>query len=131
MWGFAITFGLGTILSIFSTFLLFHPTKFAISYSLGNILSILSTGFLVGPKSQVKLACAPVRRWSFVTFIGALFGTLISALVLKKALVVLLFVIVQFFAGLYYMASYIPYGRQILTSCAQSCLGQAHQAVTT
>ena len=114
--GFAVCFGLGCAISIMSTFLIFNPVKYALSYSLGNLLSILSTGFLVGPRRQMKYACAPTRIWAFVIYILAIVGTLVSALQFKKKLVTLLFVIVQFAAGIWYTASYVPYGREMLKS---------------
>lgn len=128
--GFAACFALGSALSIMSSFLVLNPVKFALPYTLGNILSIMSTGFLVGPKTQCKYACKPVRVWAFVIFLGALFCTLLSALYFKKALLTLLFLVVQICAGLWYTASYVPYGRQMLTSCVNSLLGRAQTAVT-
>jgi len=129
-WGFGICFALGTVISIMSSFLVLNPAKFALPYSLGNILSIMSTGFLVGPRRQCKYACQPIRIWAFLIFIGAVICTLISALVLKKAFLTLLFVCVQFLAGIWYTASYIPYGREMLKSCANACVGQATAQVT-
>ena len=101
MMGFAACFGLGFIISILSAFTIANPVKFALPYTLGNILSLLSTTFLVGPKMQCKYALAPIRRYAFLIFIGCIFCTLISALVLKKALLTLLFVVTQFCAGLW------------------------------
>jgi len=125
VWGFGICFTLGMIISFMSSFLVLNPAKFALPYSVGNVLSIASTGFLVGPKRQCKYACAKTRIVAFLLFIGAIICTLISALVLKKALLAFLFVIVQFFAGLWYTASYVPYGREMLTRCGNMIVGQA------
>jgi hypothetical protein len=127
---FVLCFGLGCVLSLMSSFTLLNPTKFAITYSIGNLLSVLSTGFLVGPKRQMSYACAPVRVVAFSIFIASFGATLISAFVIKKALVTLIFVIVQIIAGLWYSASYIPYGREILTKCGQTLLGRAQAQVT-
>ena len=130
VWGFCICFSLGMIISIMSSFLVFNPAKFALPYSIGNVLSILSTGFLVGPKRQCRTALAPTRIWAFLIFIGAVICTLISALVLQKGLLTLLFVVVQFFSGLWYTASYIPYGRAMLAKCGTAIVGQATAQVT-
>ena len=130
VWGFGICFSLGMVISIMSSFLVVNPVKFALPYSVGNVLSLLSTGFLVGPRRQLRYACAPTRVWAFVIYIGCIICTLVSALHFQKAFLTLLFVIVQFFAGLWYTASYIPYGRDMLTKCGNACLGQATAQVT-
>lgn len=123
--GFAICFLLGSFLSLTSTFFILNPTKFAVSYSLGNILSLASTGFLVGMHKQFKMACDPIRRVAFAIFVLSFIATLISAFAIKKALVTLVFVVVQVLAGLWYSASYVPYGRQMLSSCATRVFGRA------
>jgi hypothetical protein len=130
VWGFGICFALGMVITVMSSFLVVNPVKFAFPYSVGNVLSLLSTGFLVGPKRQLKYACAPTRVWAFVIYIGCIICTLVSALYFKKAFLTLLFVVVQFFAGLWYTASYVPYGRELLTRCGNTCLGQAQAQVT-
>jgi hypothetical protein len=128
--GFLACFSLGTALSIMSAFTIAMPSKFAISYSIGNVMSVASSGFLVGPKTQCKYACAPVRIWAFIFFILSLIATLISALVVKKMLLTLFFLIIQVASGLWYAASYVPYGRQMLQSCVTSCLGRATASVS-
>jgi len=130
VWGFAICFSLGMIISIMSSFLVLNPVKFALPYSFGNALSLLSTGFLVGPRRQLKYACAPTRVWAFVIYIGCIVCTLVSALHFRKAFLTLLFVLVQFLAGLWYTASYVPYGREMLTRCGNTIVGQAQAQVS-
>ena len=129
IWGFGICFSLGMVISVMSSFLVLNPAKFALPYSVGNVLSLLSTGFLVGPRRQLHYACAPTRVWAFVIYIGCIICTLISALVLQKKFLTLLFVVVQFFAGLWYTASYIPYGREMLSRCGYAIVGQAQAQV--
>lgn len=51
------------------------------------------------------------------------------ALLTKKALLVLLLVVVQFMAGVWYSASYIPYGRSMIKSCCRSTLGGSEAGV--
>jgi hypothetical protein len=122
MMGFATCFVLGTVISIMSTFLVLNPVKFALPYTLGNILSLMATAFLIGPRRLVRYMCAPVRYIAACIYIGALIATLVSALYLKKGALTLLFVVVQFGAYLWFVASYIPYGRTMLTRCCQSLM---------
>jgi uncharacterized membrane protein len=131
VWGFGICFSLGMIISIMSSFLVLNPVKFALPYTVGNVLSLLSTGFLVGPKRQCKYACASTRIVAFLIYIGCIVATLISAFALKKGFLTLLFVVTQFFAGLWYTASYVPYGREMLSRCGRAVVGQATAQVSS
>jgi hypothetical protein len=59
------------------------------------------------------------RRYSAIIFLGALLMTLVSALVIRAAILVFLFLAVQICAYVWYVASYIPMGR----TCIKNCLG--------
>ena len=109
----------GTLLSIFSlgsiaALIVGNPGPFAFKYTLGNLLSLGAASFLVGPRTQARGMLAPQRRLASLLYIATLVGTLVSVFVLKKALLSLLFILLQFFALTWYMLSYIPYGQQCL-----------------
>ncbi|OWZ14829.1 Transmembrane protein [Phytophthora megakarya] len=92
-----------------------HLKQFAFFYTLGTICSIGSSLFLIGPMRQLKVMCMPVRRVACCAWIGAMFTTLIIAFGFPKAgPLVLLLVLIQYAAMLWYGASFIPYGRAIL-----------------
>ena len=87
LWGFAICFGIGVLISLgsmrfFHKLLHGNPTPFAINYTLGNLISIGSTGFLVGPKRQLKRMSHPTRAVVALVFVLAAIATLVCALVL-------------------------------------------------
>ncbi|KAG3071834.1 hypothetical protein PI124_g20444 [Phytophthora idaei] len=126
--GFASCFVLGYLVSFGSTFALIagsdNGTKFGITYTLGNIISLCGSGFLVGPKQQVKLMFKPVRRIATIVYLVMIVVVLAVALAAPQlGLVVLLLVLIQCAAAVWYSASYIPYGRKILTSIAQKVCG--------
>ena len=105
----------GTLLSIFSlgsiaALIVGNPGPFAFKYTLGNLLSLGAASFLVGPRTQARGMLAPQRRLASLMYVATLVGTLVSVFVLKKALLSLLFILLQFFALTWYMLSYIPYG---------------------
>ncbi|UIZ21771.1 hypothetical protein KXD40_008761 [Peronospora effusa] len=129
-----------------------NGTKFGVTYSLGNIISLcgytmdyMGHGFLVGPKQQVELMFKPVRciatiiylvmivvqLWSVKCFCLEVFPwilTILSACVFQTpqlGLVVLLLVLIQSTAAVWYSASYIPYGRKILARIAKKVCGMA------
>lgn len=114
----------GAILSVATG----NPAKFAIIYSLGNILTLAAyrsrwcrTGFLIGFKRQIKNMVDMDRRIASFIFIGALVGTLIFALVFPSKILVILFLVIQIPAYIWYCASYIPFARSCIRSCLRKC----------
>ena len=89
-------------------------------YNKSNFLIIFefsSIGFLFGFKHQFKSMTDKTRLIACLIFIGSLIMTLVSALVFQKAFLVLIFVIIQVGAYIWYVASYIPFARDCLKSC--------------
>ena len=60
------------------------------------------------------------RRICSIIFLSALVGTLFSALVIGSKLLVLLCLMVQIPAYIWYCASYIPFARDCIKSCLKS-----------
>jgi hypothetical protein len=123
-YGFGISFVVGFLFSIISTFFLWSLdfTSFAILYTLGNIISLISTGFIVGPTRQLKNMFDPVRIWATVVFFGCMALTLFLAIGLQSW-VAIFSVILQFLALMWYSASYIPYGRSMIKKCVGNACG--------
>lgn len=59
----------------------------------------------------------PERRVCSIIFACALTGTLVSALVFHSKLLVMLCLLVQIPAYIWYCASYIPFARDCIKSC--------------
>ena len=114
-WAFGFALSLLSLLS-FPRLMLGNPMPFAWTYSVGNVVAIVSSALLVGPKVQCEMMMAPVRLLATVAYLASIILTILSSLVLKSELLTLLFMIVQFGALLWYCASYIPFGRQIITT---------------
>jgi hypothetical protein len=68
------------------------------------------------------------RRVTSIIFLGGLLGTLFSAIVLSSQLLVILFLIVQIPAYIWYCASYIPFARDCIKSCLNSCVKKVTKA---
>ena len=98
-------------------FFLGKTSKFAFLYTAGNIISIVGILFLVGPARQLKNMSDPHRRWSSLAFIVSIIMTLVSVYVFKSKILTIIFVVIQLFAYIWYVLSYIPYGRDILKKC--------------
>uniref|UniRef100_K3WAZ6 Vesicle transport protein n=1 Tax=Globisporangium ultimum (strain ATCC 200006 / CBS 805.95 / DAOM BR144) TaxID=431595 RepID=K3WAZ6_GLOUD len=127
-------YAFGALCGFMSTLMMWggpkHVKQFAFFYTVGNLCSIGSSLFLVGPKRQLKVMCMPIRRVACCIWIGAMICTFIIAFGFPKAgPLVMLFVIVQYCAMLWYGASFIPYGRAILKKCCAKAAGQVTSAV--
>lgn len=128
---FAICFVLGWIVNFMSvsslSTIVISPTRFAVLYSLGNILSMCSTMFLFGPVKQLKSMLDPARVSATIVYMASIALTLFSAFYLHSVFFVMVALSIQLCAMVWYCASYIPFGRDLLkrffTGCCGSCLG--------
>ncbi|KAI7898960.1 Got1/Sft2-like family-domain-containing protein [Cokeromyces recurvatus] len=124
MFAFGLCFVAGALLSILSTLILLvgNVVAFAVIYSCGNIISLFSLTFIVGIPKQIKTMFAPVRFWATVIYIVLLALTLALSIWLKNFALSIVLVIIQFAALVWYSASYIPYGREIIRRFFGSCV---------
>ena len=86
-----------------------------------NILTLFRSFFLVGPQRQIKNMLDPKRATVSLVFIASMVMTLVSALVLKSNILVIVCTAIQFCSLVWYVLSYIPYGRQYCMKCIKSC----------
>eukprot|EP00727_Mastigamoeba_balamuthi_P000855 m51a1_g10767 hypothetical protein (167) ;mRNA; f:31837-32715 len=116
--GFGISLGLGALFFVLAVatvgLILLKPGIFALFYTLGNVCLLASTFFIVGPLKQLKSMLQPTRLVASVVFVLALALTLFSAIYLRSWPLVLLSIIVQVCALVWYVISHIPY--------AQTCI---------
>ena len=126
--GFIICFLLGLIFQIMSMgslvgVLLGRANKFAFLYTCGNSVSIFGTFFLVGPQRQFRNMSDPHRRNSSLIFLGSIVLTLISVYMFHSKLLTILCVIAQFCSYIWYIMSYIPYGRDCIAGICKRVSG--------
>ena len=76
----------------------------------------------MGPRRQIKNMTHPTRWGAALVYLAAMAGTLVTALLLKKAVFVLPCIAVQAVALFWYMLSYIPFGRKMVTTCCKNAL---------
>merc|ERR1712137_1254537 len=116
----------GTLCGFLSTLMIWggpkHLKQFAFFYTVGTLCSIGSSLFLIGPVKQLQVMCMPVRRVACCIWLGAMLTTLMIVFGFPKANpLVLLLVVIQYAAMLWYGASFIPYGRAVLRkSCSKA-----------
>lgn len=93
---------------------------FAIQFCIGSIVSIAATCFLFGPCAQIKRMFEPVRAGATIVYLLSIAATIIVAVKVGQFIPILLCVLVQFCAYIYYCLSYIPYGRACLRNAISS-----------
>jgi len=131
---FVACFAIGFLISCCSTLALYGGklTQFAIFYTGGNLVALFSTAFLMGPATQLKAMVNPKRAGATAMYVLALAATLGVAFGVPstqadgsptpgKTVAVLALVAVQFVALVWYTASYIPFGRDILAKGVGWC----------
>ena len=126
--GFAICFALGMLFQFMAMgsivgVLLGRTNKFAFLYTFGNVVSIFGTLFLVGPSRQIQNMVDQNRKNASLVFCGSIIMTLLSLYVFHNKLLTVLFVIIQFAAYVWYILSYVPYGRECLMNIIQRITG--------
>jgi len=123
--GFCVCFVLGLLIELASFGSIVglvsgNPTRFAILFSIGNIISITGTFFLVGPKKQFKNMTDKKRLITTLVFVGSVIMTIVSVIFFENWVLTLVFVLIQFAAYIWYVLSYIPYGRECCTGCLKN-----------
>lgn len=117
---FAAVFMVGVFLIMLSCnflpILLIAPQKFALLFTCGSMVMLSSFAVLTGPQAfAIQLA-----QKDKLTFSGAygvsLIGTLWATLFMRSYILTTLFAIVQAFALLYFLASYVPGGTTCLNA---------------
>lgn len=103
----------------FTKLLLGQPRDFAIKYTLGNVLALCSTAFLIGPMRQVRNMTASHRWVAALIYLGAMAMTLVSVFKFENAPLTLVCIIMQFCAMVWYVLSYIPFGRSMMQKCCR------------
>eukprot|EP01023_Acetabularia_acetabulum_P009189 TRINITY_DN14065_c0_g1_i4.p2 TRINITY_DN14065_c0_g1~~TRINITY_DN14065_c0_g1_i4.p2 ORF type:complete len:165 (-),score=14.45 TRINITY_DN14065_c0_g1_i4:1526-2020(-) len=120
LWGFGICFAVGmlfTIISIWFVFVL-NFKGFGVFYTLGSIATIASTFFLMGPLKQFKRMFKYNRWIASLVYVGSIILTLVVAFAMKNSgFLVLILVVIQFCAMIWYILTYVPGGQAMLGRC--------------
>mmetsp|Transcript_28374 Transcript_28374/g.28672 ORF Transcript_28374/g.28672 Transcript_28374/m.28672 type:complete len:265 (+) Transcript_28374:117-911(+) len=113
----------GYLLSFIGTLTLIGgptPTNirtFAVLYVFGNVVALAATGFLLGPRSQCTKMWHPTRRYSAAFYLIMLIIVFSVAVAKQNVGLVIVLLIIQILAALWYSISYIPFGRKAVKAC--------------
>jgi Got1/Sft2-like family len=109
-----------------------RPVPFALNYSFGNLLSLCSMTFLCGPQKQFKNMFDEKRKFTSITYLSCLVATLACVVIpfpgFLRLLLLVLLVLAQFCAAVWYSLSYIPFGRRWALKCIKRQLGISETA---
>jgi uncharacterized membrane protein YeiH len=93
---------------------------FAWYYAAGNIVGISGGFFFSGPCAQLQSMFDKERVFATIAYLGSIILTFVVAIKTESVILTIVCLLIQFFAMVYYMASYLPGARAILRSCAFS-----------
>lgn len=118
--GFGICFTCGYLMT-FMSFRLFiklvegNPAPFVFLYTSGNLLSLLSSMFLSGPQRQFKSMFDEKRQLTSIVYLSSLCTSIAVCFIPfatgPKVAILVILLLVQMCASLWYTLSYVPYGR--------------------
>ncbi|KAK9799758.1 hypothetical protein WJX73_000663 [Symbiochloris irregularis] len=122
VYGFAGSIAFALLFFALASFFFLSPSRFAILYTLANLSAIAATMFLMGPIKQVQKMFEKGRIFATIIYVAAMGATLWAALKVHSIILTLVFVIVQFFALIWYCMSYIPFARQLASKAVGNML---------
>jgi len=106
--------------------LVISPQKFALLFAFGSLVIMGSLAFLKGPKALASQLMQREKLPFSSAYIIGLVGTLVATIVLRSFILTAVFGIVQAVALLYFLASYVPGGKAVLSFCGR-CTGRLTQ----
>ena len=116
--------GVGALFGALSSlFVVVSPRKFAALYTLANLCGLGATLFVVGPARQCAKMAEPTRLAASAAYLSSAALTLVAALRLRSLVLTLLFALAQFLALIWYVLSYVPYARTVVSGAVSSCFG--------
>jgi hypothetical protein len=116
---------------------------FAELYIAGNIIALGATGFFIGFRNMCHKMVAKTRRVGTAVWLSFMIGVFVAAMLRAPLPIVLLLLLCEvlagmrtssqpfeyksssyhyFHQGIWYAASYIPFGRKMIVGCCQASL---------
>jgi hypothetical protein len=122
--GFAICACTGYVLSLIGTLNLIggftdeNVRLFALLYVGGNVVALCATGFLISPKKQCINMWKPTRRFTTAFYLSMLIIVFaVTMITPHQSIYLILFLLfIEVLAAVWYSLSYIPFGRDFVSS---------------
>ena len=126
--GFCAFTGLGYMVAILGTLTLSQGyseeniQKFAQLYIGGNLIAIAASACFKGPMKLGKAMAHKKRRIGTAVWFGLMITIFVLAMQRAPLPVIVTLLILETMAGVWYAASYIPWGRKVIIGCCQASL---------
>jgi hypothetical protein len=126
--GFCVCVGIGYMISFCATLILFggytasHIRTFAELYIAGNLIAITATAFFVGPRRMCQRMVAKRRRVATAVWFSLMIAVFVCAICKVNLFIIIGLIILETMAGIWYAASYIPWGRRMIVACCETTL---------
>jgi len=105
----------------FLPMLVVSPQKFALLFAFGSMTLLSSFAILKGPQAFLTSLIARDKLPFSGAYVIGLVGTLVATIGMRSFILTAVFGIIQAFALLYFLASYVPGGQVILNMCGKCC----------
>eukprot|EP00927_Polykrikos_kofoidii_P057599 TRINITY_DN51750_c0_g1_i1.p1 TRINITY_DN51750_c0_g1~~TRINITY_DN51750_c0_g1_i1.p1 ORF type:complete len:402 (-),score=111.36 TRINITY_DN51750_c0_g1_i1:40-1245(-) len=109
--------------------LVIAPQKFALLFAIGSMLMLGSFAVLKGPQAFAMTLIQREKLPFSGSYAIGLVGTLVATLIMKNYILTAFFGLMQVFALLYFLASFIPGGQAILNGCGRACKACAAKTI--
>lgn len=133
LYGFGFCFTIGYLIT-FMSFKFFedliagNPVPYVILYTFGNCISLLSSMFLCGPKRQFQRMFDDTRKITTIIYLSSLLASIIVCFLPLpsnlKLIILVLLLLTQLLASIWYTMSYIPLARRAFKRCVNRELGE-------
>lgn len=119
LYGFGGCLILGVLFAFMSwiAFIKMNMVMFAMMVTMSNVTSVGGSFFLAGPLKQLQRMFEETRLIATVVYLTSMVLTILVAVTLKIAALVILCCIVQYGAMIWYGLSYIPFARNAVKGC--------------
>ena len=104
------------------------PAPFGVYYTFANVVGILGSFFMSGPTQQARKMTEGNRLVSTLVYVCALVATLFFVFYAgiptqPRLWCILVCILVQYLALLWYTLSFVPYAQAYVCGCFKACLG--------
>jgi len=111
-----------------------NTAEFAVIYTIGNLVVLVGSLFFAGPRKQCQNMFAKKRRLATVVYFTMMLATLLVAVLSgvppgARLPLVVLCMVLQVLAMIWYSLSYIPFGRDLAKKCCKKCVPTADDSV--
>ncbi len=89
-------------------------------YIAGNLIALLATALFVGGQKMCHRMAAKTRWIGTTVWLSLMVGIFVAAMLHTPVGIILVMLLAETLAAVWYSASYVPFGRKMIVTCCQS-----------